>query len=209
MLIRKIKRTARSTFLIVTTLLLLFGCAQQPSNPTNVKWEQHQQRLAKLNHYSASGKLGFISPEERRSMNFYWQQDGLNTQLRLTSVFGQTLLKLTMTPEQTQIDTYEGEHYQSLDGEQLLHQLTGLVIPLNQLPNWLKGAANQGDQYTLLETNTLASQSSQVANQLWQINYQRYSDIKVNDTVLPLPSLLQLKQQDIKINLQILQWNIE
>lgn len=209
MLNRKIKRTVRRAILGVTTLTLLFGCAQQPSNPTNVKWEQHQQRLATLDHYSASGKLGFISPEERRSMTFYWQQDGDNTQLRLTSVFGQTLLKLTMTPEQTQIDTYEGEHYQSVNGEQLLYQLTGLIIPLKQLPNWLKGAANQGDKYTLLETNTLASQSSQIANQLWQINYQRYSDIKDNDVTLPLPSLLQLKQQDIKINLQISQWNLE
>jgi outer membrane lipoprotein LolB len=205
----KIKKLIRNSILIITNVVLLFGCAQLPDNPTNVQWEQHQQRLATLEHYSASGKLGFISPDERRSMNFYWQQNGSETQLRLTSLFGQTLLKLSMTPNQTQIDTYEGEHYESANGQQLLYQLTGLTIPLNQLPNWLKGAANKGDKYTLLETNTLASQTRNVDNNFWQVNYQRYSDINGQSTPLPLPSLLQLKQEAIKINLQISQWIIE
>lgn len=205
----KIRKWLKDGFLVFASTTLLFGCAQLPDNSTNVQWQQHQVNLASLEHYNASGKLGFISPDERRSMTFYWRQEGDSTQLRLTSVFGQTLLKLNMTPQQTTIETYEGDYYESTNGEQLLFNLTGLIIPLDQLPHWLKGAINQGDKYTLLPTNTLASQTSKIANRTWQVSYQRYSDIAYNETLLPLPSLLKLTQGDIKINLQISKWTLE
>ncbi|MGX9417190.1 lipoprotein insertase outer membrane protein LolB [Vibrio sp. WJH972] len=211
MFISTVKLPLKRYVLIVITTILLFGCAQLPDDSTNVEWQQHQQRLTNLKHYKATGKLGFISPEERRSMTFFWQQEEERTQLRLTSLFGQTLLKLTMTPEETSIETYLGDQFQAADGASLLYQLTGLVVPLEQLPQWLKGAVTIDieNNYTLLETNTLASQTTSVAERTWQVDYLRYSDITDGDSKLPLPSLLKLTQDDIKINLQITKWTIE
>lgn len=188
---------------------LLFGCAQLPDDQTNVQWQQHQQRLAGLTQFQASGKLGFISPDERRSMNFYWQQNGSSSQLRLTSAFGQTLLKMVTDQQGTTIETYDDERYQSVDGEALLYQLTGLIIPLNQLDAWLVGSASYADHYTLLPTNTLASQSKKLGQREWQVNYSSYVDTDSSDgNKIPLPNSLQLIQDQIKINLRISNWKI-
>ncbi len=199
----------RPVLIALMALTILFGCAQLPDDQTNVQWQQHQQRLAKLTQFQASGKLGFISPDQRRSMNFYWQQNGSSSQLRLTSVFGQTLLKMVSDQQGTTIETYDEERYQSVDGEALLYQLTGLIIPLNQLDAWLIGSANYADHYTLLPTNTLASQSKKVGQRDWQVNYSSYVDTDSSDgSKIPLPNSLQLIQDQIKINLRISNWKI-
>lgn len=189
-------------------LTLLFGCAQLPHDETNVQWQQHQQQLSNISHYQASGKLGFISPTERRSMNFFWQQTSTGSQLRLTSLFGQTLFRMDITNSGTTIETYEDEVFQSPDGQQLLYQLTGLDIPLAQLTEWLKGSATNADQYTLFPTNTLASQSKKIGQRDWQVMYKSYIDVPNDQNLVPLPNSLVLTQNEIKINLLISNWTI-
>lgn len=193
----------------ITALLVLFGCSQIPNDQTNVQWQQHQQKLAKLTQFQAAGKLGFISPDEKRSMNFYWQQSDSRSQLRLTSVFGQTLLKMVSDENGTMIETFDNDTYHSENGELLLYQLTGLTIPLSQLSDWLKGSAQYADSYTLLPTNTLAGQNKTLGLQTWQINYKSYADISYANGIIPLPNSLSLTQDQTKINLRITNWTIK
>ncbi len=206
---RHFHRRLKQILALFTSLLTLFGCTQLPHDETNVQWQQHQERLTDITDYQASGKLGFISPDERRSMKFYWQQHASVSQLRLTSVFGQTLLKMDMDPNGTKIETYDDHTYQSADGEQLLYHLTGLTIPLEQLTEWLKGSAANADNYTLLPTHTLANQSKTLNNKTWLINYKSYVDVPETKGSIPLPNSLVLTQDQIKINLLISNWKIK
>ncbi|GAL38251.1 outer membrane lipoprotein LolB [Vibrio maritimus] len=43
-----------------------------PPEPQSVEWQAHRAELNALTQYKASGKLGYISPEQRQTLNFYW-----------------------------------------------------------------------------------------------------------------------------------------
>lgn len=67
---------AANRFLILFTLLfVLAGCSTVSNTPiTNIDWQAHQARLDKIEQFKISGKLGYISPEKRQSLNFQWQK---------------------------------------------------------------------------------------------------------------------------------------
>ncbi|MFB9214539.1 lipoprotein insertase outer membrane protein LolB [Vibrio sinaloensis] len=189
--------------------LLLSGCASIESSQTNVEWQTHQQRLASISQYQSSGKLGYISPEQRQSLNFRWQHAPQSSQLRLTTFLGQTALNLKITPTGAVVDTYDDKTYTSTNAESLIYQLTGLTIPVEQLHDWLLGRPTSADGYLLNETNTLATLRKEINGQTWQLDYLNYKDVLVDGVALPLPQKLKLKQQDTSINIVISKWGLK
>ena len=199
----------RPFWISLLAALLLSGCANIESSQTNVEWQTHQQRLASISQYQSSGKLGYISPEQRQSLNFRWQHAPQSSQLRLTTFLGQTALNLKITPTGAVVDTYDDKTYTSTNAESLIYQLTGLTIPVEQLHDWLLGRPTSADGYLLNETNTLATLRKEINGQTWQLDYLNYKDVLVDGRALPLPQKLKLKQQDTSINIVISKWDIK
>ncbi|MFY2509348.1 lipoprotein insertase outer membrane protein LolB [Vibrio pectenicida] len=189
--------------------LFLSGCASIDPSTTNVEWQTQQQRLASIDDYKANGKLGYISPQQRQSLNFQWKHSATFKQLRLTTFLGQTALNLKITPDGSSIETYQDETFTSNDAQSLIYRLTGLNLPIEQLNNWLLGSPKGADNYQLNGTNTLASLTKQVQGKLWQLEYLSYQDIQYQSHTIPLPHKLKLTQGDISINIIISNWNIE
>ncbi|EGA71060.1 outer membrane lipoprotein LolB [Vibrio sinaloensis DSM 21326] len=199
----------RPFWISLLAALLLSGCASIESSQTNVEWQTHQQRLASISQYQSSGKLGYISPEQRQSLNFRWQHAPQSSQLRLTTFLGQTALNLKITPTGAVVDTYDDKTYTSTNAESLIYQLTGLTIPVEQLHDWLLGRPTSADGYLLNETNTLATLRKEINGQTWQLDYLNYKDVLVDGVALPLPQKLKLKQQDTSINIVISKWDLK
>ncbi len=199
----------RPFWISLLAALLLSGCASIESSQTNVEWQTHQQRLASISQYQSSGKLGYISPEQRQSLNFRWQHAPQSSQLRLTTFLGQTALNLKITPTGAVVDTYDDKTYTSSNAESLIYQLTGLTIPVEQLHDWLLGRPTSADGYLLNETNTLATLRKEINGQTWQLDYLNYKDVLVDGVALPLPQKLKLKQQDTSINIVISKWDLK
>ncbi|OAJ94098.1 lipoprotein insertase outer membrane protein LolB [Vibrio bivalvicida] len=197
----------RSIFLLLVGALSLHGCATIDST-TNVEWQTHQQRLATIQDYKSNGKLGYIAPDQRQSLNFQWHHSSTLTQLRMTTFLGQTALNLKATPDGASVETYDEQTFQASTPETLIKQLTGLNIPVEQLNDWMLGRPTQADYYDLNETNTLASLTKRVGDQVWQLNYTSYQDVLIDGTTLPLPKKMKLTQSDISINIIISKWNI-
>lgn len=198
-------KTFRAFFLLLVTALFLQGCASVEST-TNVEWQSHQQRLALIKDYRAAGKLGYIAPQERQSLNFQWQHSPQETQLRMSTFLGQTVLNLNATPSIATVETYDGKSFSAPNAAALIKQLTGLNIPVDQLNDWLLGRPTLADDYQLNQTNTLASLTKQLNNQTWILDYQSYQDVQVLGATLPLPKRLKLTQGDISINIVISKW---
>ncbi|MCG9577809.1 lipoprotein insertase outer membrane protein LolB [Vibrio tubiashii] len=196
----------RSIFLLLVGTLFLHGCATIDST-TNVEWQTHQQRLATIQDYRANGKLGYIAPEQRQSLNFQWAHSPTFTHLRMTTFLGQTALNLKSTPDGASVETYDDQTFYASSPEALIKQLTGLNIPVEQLNDWMLGRPTQADDYLLNETNTLASLTKQVGTQVWQLNYASYQDVLIDGIALPLPKKMKLIQGDISINIIISKWN--
>lgn len=197
----------RSLVVLVTSVLLLNGCATMEST-TNVEWQTHQQRLAAIGTYQSTGKLGYISPQQRQSLNFQWSYSASLTQLRLTTFLGQTALNLKASPDGATVETYDDQSFSAATPQALIEQLTGLNIPVEQLNDWMLGKPTQADDYQLNQTNTLASLTKQVGQQTWQLEYLRYQDVQYAGTALPLPKKIKLQQGNISINLFISTWNL-
>ncbi|CAH1587560.1 lipoprotein insertase outer membrane protein LolB [Vibrio rotiferianus] len=200
--------TLRSFLILFLSSIVLAGCSSVPDSITSVEWQAHEQRLKTINDFQATGKLGYIAPDQRQSLNFYWKQSTTLSQLRLTTVLGQTALKLTITPQGATVETYDDQVLTARNANQLIYRLTGLMMPVDHLPDWLLGLPTNADSFQLSSTNTLQVLDKQIGLNDWNIDYQRYGDIEWHNQTLPLPSKLKLSTSDVKINLVITKWNI-
>ena len=192
----------KSLILFLFTCLLV-GCAQIPE-PQPVSWLTHQQQLEDLNDWSFNGKLAFITPKERHSLNIHWKQSEKNTDITLTTFLGVTVLELKKTQSGTQIVDNDGKQYFGEDAEVLIKQLSGLVIPVDALQQWIKG--NPADaSYQLNTDDQVASlTNTDPENAPWSISYNDYR----NTQGISLPHKLQLKRSDLRLKFAISRWKI-
>jgi len=196
--------------LLILTALYLSGCASAPEESRlNVQFEPHRQRLESLQNYQLSGKLGYIGPDQRQSLNFTWTHSPDKSQLRLTSFLGQTVLNLTMTPEGAKAITSGGDVYHHASPNALVYQLTGLVLPVTYMQDWIKGLPTAADHFTLNETNTVASLNKLTGLQRWDILYNSYQTVNSAQLgALPLPYKMQLTQSEFTLKIVISTWNL-
>ena len=187
--------------------LILVGCSSIPEQPTSVEWQAHQQQLKNIQFYQATGKLAYISPEQRQSLNFLWKHSPNFSQLRLTTFLGQTALNLTITPQGAKVVTYDDQVFTHSSASRLVQQLTGLTIPVDHLPQWLLGNPEDADTYLLNANNTVEALSKQIDGQAWQLNFDRYRDVtyaqassksSTSEVTLPLPTRLSFKQDSTR-----------
>lgn len=200
----------RRLFYLLTAMFVL-GCSTLPPEQESVEWQAHRSQLKALTQYTANGKLGYISPEQRQSLNVHWTYSANLTQVRLTTFLGQTVFNLTSTPNGSFIETYDGQKLSGKNINALIYQLTGLDIPIEQLSDWLIGLPASADQYQLNEFNTVGSLQKQLANKRWELDYNEYRSFPVDDRTysLPMPTRMQLRQADTKLNLVVSKWTLK
>lgn len=186
----------------LSVILLLNACTTAP--PPATEWDKHQHAVSAIHDYNAKGKVAFISPEQRISASFYWQQRGDNTRLQLTNFLGSTLLKLEMSPTGAKVTDNDGNDYYGTDATRLFYRLTGVELPVTALPFWIKGLPTSKDQFQLGEDNRLSTLSQKTGEQSWKVNYQSYHA----DTSPALPNKVKINQNKQRVNLVVSDWNI-
>ncbi|MGR5120239.1 lipoprotein insertase outer membrane protein LolB [Vibrio astriarenae] len=204
----KFKNFLRVAILLSSSLLILAGCSSLPESETSVEWQSHEQKLQTIANYQANGKLGYIGPEQRQSLNFHWRDSKQNNQLTLRTIIGQTVLSISSSPSGAEVTTMEGDTYKGQNAQQLIAELTGLDIPADSLPRWLLGLPADADQFELNDENTLAALDKQINGQHWRLTYSRYSDVLLDGENIPLPSRMTLTNGETKLNIVISKWAI-
>ncbi|WP_159439085.1 lipoprotein insertase outer membrane protein LolB [Vibrio palustris] len=196
--------------LVFSLILLLAGCSSVSKAPDyQVDWSSHESRLNQIDNYSLSGKMGYISPQKRESMNFQWRKRGENTDLRLTNFLGQTLLHLTITKDGSTIKTYDDKVFHDKDAQALVARLTGLRLPILPLQKWVLGLPNDSDDHILNQHNTLGSLITTVDNKRWLVNYTDYEPFPYQESTIPLPKRLSLTQGQVKLRIVIAKWTVK
>jgi len=184
-------------------IALLAGCTNTPnSTPNNISWQTHLQQLQDLDTWSFRGKVAIITPEDRHSLNIYWQQINDEFHITLTTFIGGTVLELNKTAQFTEIIDNKGQHYYGEDTELLIKELSGFVIPVHALQQWIKGNPDQAN-YQLNIDNLVASLAGiDYKNIPWTINYNNYG----YQQGISLPHKLDLKHEGIRLKFSISQW---
>ncbi|MGP1958945.1 MAG: lipoprotein insertase outer membrane protein LolB [Arsenophonus sp. NC-CH8-MAG3] len=172
---------------------------------TNPLWINHQQQLAKLTKFQIRGSFAYISADNKSYAKFFWQQYTLsNYRLLLTNPLGIKELELNVTPNITQLINKEGEKYVNYHSTQMIYQLTGMKIPIKNLPYWLIGLLTNATSFILYENGLLKSIKYRQNGETWYLNYLAYHQ----NSQLKLPSRIELTQGNQKIKLKMDSWTL-
>ncbi|MGP1924721.1 MAG: lipoprotein insertase outer membrane protein LolB [Arsenophonus sp. NEOnobi-MAG3] len=172
---------------------------------TNPLWINHQQQLAKLTKFQTRGSFAYIGTDNKSYAQFFWQQYTLyNYRLLLTNPLGTTELELNVTPNVTQLMDREGKKYINYDSTEMIYQLTGMNIPIENLPYWLIGLLTNATLFTLDENGLLKSIEYRQNSEIWHLNYLAYHQ----DSQPKLPSRIELTQGKNRIKLKIDSWTL-
>ena len=180
-------------------LLVLAGCSTTQPQRDQVNWQQERARLERLDHWQLSGKMAIITARQKGSARLNWRQDGDDYRLNLTSLIGTHILELSRSKGEVTLIDNDGKLHQSQDAEALVYQLTGWNIPVQGLPEWIKGLPGQAE-FELNPDSSLAS----VRDGQWQIVYGDYRD----QEGYRLPHLLTMTGQGSRLKLQINEWTL-
>jgi outer membrane lipoprotein LolB len=110
----------------------------------------NQEKMILLSHWELTGKIAIMTPNERKSAYVNWQQANQVVDFRLTNLIGVSALNLTYDGETARLEA-DGKAYQDQSPESLVFRTTGYILPLDNLPQWIKGSVNAQDQVILNE----------------------------------------------------------
>lgn len=200
------------TRLVTFTLLalLITGCQsvnrEQTAQANKQTRQQHRENIASLREWQVKGKLIFKSPQEKFSVSLNWSQNQAKSDIRLTTFLGMSMLKMISDGNKATV-IRDGKTSTSDDPESLLLTTTGITLPVNDLPHWMKGAVVDGnkqtevyDQYNRIERISLLDENGQP----WSIHYQSYQTVDG----FQLPKKIRLTGNTINITIKISDWEL-
>ncbi|AMG66081.1 lipoprotein insertase outer membrane protein LolB [Providencia stuartii] len=200
--------------LLPLSCLLLTACVTTQQTTTSgtgsasdPQWKTHLQEVNALRNYQTRGSFAYEFDGSKTYAKFFWQQyTPEKYRLLLTNPLGSRELELTVEPDLARLTTKDGQTHMSDVPSELIYQLTGMEIPLEDLTAWLTGSPGRATQFTLDKNHLLKSVTLQQTNgEKWQLNYLSYN---MNTTPM-LPSNLELRQGSRLIKLKMDSWTLQ
>ncbi|MBL4909610.1 MAG: outer membrane lipoprotein LolB [Alteromonadaceae bacterium] len=240
-------------FIPLSIILLLSACSSNSplqqssvlSKKTHIQQtlSQRNQQMQRLLHWRIKGKIAFIEKNKmgkykRKSASLRWDYQAnteaekikpFQQQIDLTTFMGINILHVESYGQQHSIKV-DGKKYQGSNLNYMIYNLTGLNLPTQALPYWLKGIAyNKQDKIIYNEvTNlpkilnsifvkpsiqTLAKESfvqqqlmrqKQINNQTWQVKYSHYKNFSGHQ----LATRMTITHQELTIKIAINTWSL-
>ncbi|MCG9697401.1 lipoprotein insertase outer membrane protein LolB [Shewanella sp. Isolate11] len=185
--------------LLILTLFILGGCSSKPDlNLVPIEVTHVSQTKA----WEMQGKLAVRTPQDKFSTNLYWLHTDKQDELRLTTMLGTTVMSLSNNSSGASL-TIEDKTYRDKDAERLLKRLTGWSIPIESLPLWITGQVADTDKVISTDEQTRPQLiQSTTGQQPWQVSFKRWQQ----QSGAELPQLLELSRENIRLKIQINQW---
>lgn len=175
--------------------LTLSACAvMQPSKPADVN------HASDLSRWKASGKLGVVTTNEAKAINFSWDESPENAELHLYGALGFGSVRILRNGQGFTLINKDGEQYAN-SANVLLQQSTGWSLPVEELNFWIRGVSAPGTEVTARRVDKLGSLTF-LEQQGWAIDYRSYYDFDG----LRLPERIVARRPGIKLTLAIKDW---
>ena len=187
--------------LIILSVLWLAGCTYRAEQAPAGSWQAQQNTLTQLQDWQLSAKLGIITPDERGSVSLFWRQNSNDYRMNLTNVVGKRVFDLSRSGQYVQLTDSNGQLHHASNARDLVQELTGWDLPVEQLAYWIKGLPGEGDKVTYDEHQ----RPKTISAHGWQLEYLGYTQIDG----LWLPSRLNLTHDDTQLRLAISQWELK
>ncbi len=192
--------TPRLALLLLGCLLTACAGVQREAAPTG--WQEHQQRLASLDHWTAAGKLAVRSPEPSESATLLWQQVGEATHLRLSGPLGVSATTVDSDGREALIRHGEESSRLDINDPVSLYRKTGWDLPLAALPHWLKGIPDPDAPVEAMSLQPQREVLRELRQSGWLVQYETYGEF---DDFL-LPTKMRIQRGDHSARLLLRDW---
>ena len=156
-------------FLAAGAAALLAACATTPTSQANVAAYRDTLELSgRISvRYLKDGK------DENLSGKFNWSQKGTRTDVSLASPLGQTIAKISVTPQAATLTQADRAPRVAADIDALSAEALGWPLPVSGLRDWLQGYAQGADGSRFVAS---PSRDSVTTRDGWHLRYVTWQD---------------------------------
>lgn len=115
-------------------VLLLAGCAAPPERPADAPLGPA------VDSFAVVGRLMLRQGERRDHLRIDWEHDPDTDTLMLSTPLGQGVARLSRDPLGATLVLADGRRVRAADWRALAAEVLGTPLPLDELPEWLRGA---------------------------------------------------------------------
>lgn len=195
-------------YFAVLLALLLGGCSTLPEalpgDDPQALWEQRQDRLRELHHWTAAGRLALRTEDEAWNLFVHWKQRGDRYQIRFRGPIGLGLMELSGGPEGVVLRTSDNKTFRATSPEQLLVERVGWSVPVGGLRDWIIGRIPRDTGGHAYKIDT-AGRLERLRQSGWNIRYLAYRQIGR----MQLPKTVSLQNQRVSARIIVSQWILE
>lgn len=197
---RKEQHLKQIHLILLMFFLFISGCAQRitPQDAPQTDW---RSQLEAQKNWKASGKVAFIAPDDRQSVNFNWQLEEGRQHLILSSFIGTQLLELIEHEHHSEM-AYQDEQYIDQSGSELIARLSGFQLPFEKAPLWLTGAIRSDNNQYDPQSRLKSAKWTDEQGKTWLIDYQSYQMVEG----FWVPKRISLTQDKLRIKIQLNSW---
>lgn len=207
---------------LLAATLLLAGCAgvggrrvpapevvEQVSAQAAQAEEQRVQALAAQPAWSFEGRVAVSKGRDGGSGRIEWRQEGRGYDVALSAPVTRQSWRLTgdSHPAMSRLEGLPGGPRAGEDAEALLAEATGWQIPVNHLPDWMRGLA----AHDALPPERLARDADGRPRQMrqmgWDIQYLEWYPAEAGRPALP--RRIEAANGDAKVRLIVDTWQLE
>lgn len=195
-------RASLRTIQIAMVASVLSACASLSGESTSRAITDSSRALGPaVEAFSISGRLVLKQGQRRDHLRFTWDHTTSSDELLLSGPLGQGVARLTRNTDDklaqapARLELADGKAYTGADWQSLAQQVFAQAVPLDALPDWLRGAnatwSGEQDQWRIVVTEARArNQSASRHHQL-------------------APRAMQISKDDVVMNIVIESWGDE
>jgi outer membrane lipoprotein LolB len=193
-------------FLVVA--ISIAGCTTTPPQKfvadPDKKWEQRKTQLSGVNSWLINGRIAVINGHESWHLNLKWQRHGDNYVLDLSGPFGAGHAQLTGSKGNVLLVDSDQNYFYADSPDRLLHEVTGLQIPVKSLLYWINGIPDRNIKVDSQQIDA-HGRLAELKQSEWNIRFKQYIDVEQHE----LPQKIFIDGFNLKVKIFIDEWKLK
>jgi len=202
-------KTALRFYLLIVSLLLFSACSTTPEKKTGNKttWSSHKTTLNAIQKWQINGRFSVKTATENWTGSLTWRQEKQAYKINISGPLSTGSIQLEGDENLVQLRHSKNRFASDSNPQSLLHEHTGLTLPVNELRYWLRGIPYPPGTTSIMQFDK-HGQLRRLKQNNWEIRFKRYTDVNIGTGTLQLPNKIFLVNQAFNVRLIIQQWQI-
>jgi outer membrane lipoprotein LolB len=203
--LRKINPGRLAGAFLLVMVLLLAGCASQPTVPgSDVGWDDRRNTLAGTSDWRANGRIAVKSGGDGGQASIRWRQTGSASNVTLSGPFGVGAYEISWNDQSVEVRGKAGDVELAYTGpgaaEQFLNEQLGWSFPAMSLRYWILGVPDPA--FESQEQFDTQGWLAAIRQNGWTIDYE---DFEIRDDTW-LPRRIVMNSDKARVRLIVDDW---